>query len=257
KKVFTENQEVLLATATAIMLQNNKRKEKVHLVTGLPLDYYMPQREEYKKQLRQYRASVTVNGYCDPIEIMFDEVTVFPQGAGAIYYSLLKDENKYLVPNSYIALVDVGHKTTDIVVFYIESNGKLSFAPEMSGTVNTGTKYISVAIEEAFMAKYGSKISTRNLLLLINSGEIFYDNKVDREFQPRIMSLKESMSQVLRSWMTRTWGSDGLKEFSHIVFSGGGGKDIYNYFHDVGPVISLADDPQFANAHGFLSVGQG
>lgn len=150
-KGFSENQEVLIATSAAIMNQYNTKKKGIHLVTGLPLEYYQSQKDEYKKMLEKHNSLVTINNYLEPVDIKFDKVTIFPQGAGAINYTVLNNGKEYVVRNSYIALVDVGHKTTDIVVFYADRNSRLIFTPQMSGTVNTGTKFVSMGVEERFM----------------------------------------------------------------------------------------------------------
>lgn len=94
------------------------------------------------------------------------------------------------------------------------------------------------------------------MLVLLDTGEIFYNNRVDKDFQPVILDLRKQMSEVLKNWMTRNWSSESIGRFSNILFAGGGANEVCDYFYDLGPVITTAKDSQFANAHGFVSVGE-
>ncbi len=111
--------------------------------------------------------------------IKFEEsnITLFPQGAGAIFSKINNDISSLLIKETFIGLIDVGFKTTDIVVFRINKDKEPVFEQEMSATLDgLGMINIYNTMDKAFTdnSRDGSKLNTEQLMLLCEEGKIFF-----------------------------------------------------------------------------------
>ena len=97
-----------------------KEHVSVHLVTGLPLEQYTHKKEEFRNMLKSFRVTAYFKGVDLKKVISFDKVTIFPQAAGAVYSSIMDNLTSYLIQGSYLGLIDIGFRTTDIISFMVE-----------------------------------------------------------------------------------------------------------------------------------------
>lgn len=182
--------------------------------------------------------------------IKFARVTIFPQAAGAVYGAILDNIQKYFISGSYIGLVDIGFKTTDFITFITED--KLVIREDLSGTINIGMAALKNAADKLFTQKTGSKLDIPELMRLISAGKIFYKGR-EMDFSRELAAVKAEISRVIKDRIKSVWGSK-LDFFNTVFLAGGGAKELQSGLSDIYEKTVLVEDPQFANARGFLKV---
>lgn len=242
--------KVLLSTAT--LLLSLDEGEPINLVTGLPLKQFQSYKKSFEEELKNYKAVISLPEYRLMKTIEFEKVTVFPQAAGAVYYTLLEDLDRYMLSDSYIVLIDIGFKTTDYIVFLVED--RPYFLADLSGTIDTGISNIFTAMEQVYTAKTGSNIDTADFITILNKGSIYFKGKYI-DFSEEITALKKELAKLIEK---RIYTSlKGIFDKVMVIFvAGGGGSDLYPYLKDVHTNVELVKDAQFANALGFLKVAE-
>ena len=120
-----------------------------NLVVGLPLSFYRGQKETLRERLSTLSAWVSVDGK-ERKYISFNNVMVFPQGAGA-----LVSLGDTLPDSGMIGLIDIGTYTTDFMLFEIK-NGMPVPMPDACGSVEAGIYLAQRSLAEEFEKQVGS-----------------------------------------------------------------------------------------------------
>jgi len=89
------------------------------VVLGLPIQQYKSNKDELKKYIEHNRGKTIVYKGIKR-DIVISDVLIVPEGA-AIYYNLSM-EQKNLIKNKPLIIVDIGGRTTDVCLF---ENGKI------------------------------------------------------------------------------------------------------------------------------------
>ncbi|WP_422445348.1 StbA family protein [Thermoanaerobacterium sp. DL9XJH110] len=247
-KINHPSTKALLAAASILLFP--EEGTPVHLVTGLPLEQFVNQKAEFEDMLKNFKIIASFKGDQKVKIIKFARVTVFPQAAGAVYGAILDNIQKYLIPGSYIGLIDVGFKTTDFIAFIAED--KLVIREDLSGTINVGMAAVNSAADKLFTQKTGSKLDIPELMRLINTGKIFYKGR-ELDFSRELATVKAEISRVIKDRIKSAWGSK-MDFFNTVFLAGGGAKELQVGLSDIYEKTILVEDPQFANARGFLKV---
>ena len=246
-KINHPHTRVLLAAAAALLSEGGN-SEPLHLATGLPLQHFFNQRNEFLTFLNDFEAEVSVGGGTHK-RIVFDKVTLFPQGAGAIMEAGLQ-ERDLLQQGSYLGLVDFGFRTTDYVVY--EAGDKFKPKSSLSGTIEIGMADLYKAVEAAFADLAGVKLDVLDIDTVIRNGSIFYAGK-DYDLKEVIAGAKADIAGAVLDRLKEAWGQK--TNFLRVLFLAGGGavelKERFKGFHGD---VRLLRDPQFGNARGFLRV---
>lgn len=241
---------VLLATAAALLMPEDN--SPVHVVTGLPLEQYKHKKDEFLEMLKNFKAIVSVNEVNKSWVVKFDRVTLFPQAAGAVYYSIWDDISKYLAKGGYIGLIDIGFKTTDYIVFKLGK--KILLQNEMSNTINTGMSDLYGMVGQLFLQKTGAIFDIRVAMEIVENGGILYrGERVDMESE--VEKAKREVALIIKDEVKKSWGSQ-IDLFNTVFLAGGGAKELEPYLLDIYPRTVLVSDPQMANVKGFLKVAE-
>lgn len=189
--------------------------------------------------------------------ISFNKVYLIPQGAGALSYLMLNNGKKYYIPNTYIGMIDIGFKTTDVVVFKIDDEGKLDFISDMSSTLeNIGMSTIFSEMEKAFMkeSRNGESLSVDRLMELVKNGIIFY-NGAYLNLKEELVKIKKELAYSIVNNIDTLWTSSAKSAFNSVVLAGGGGIVLYPYLKSTLGIyaIDLASNAEFANSLGYMS----
>lgn len=257
EKIHHINTKVLLATA--VLLVAGAAEEPIHLVTGLPLRHFAPQREDMKHMLGQLHLNVKgLGGPFKDIErvLHFSKVTVFPQAAGAVYYALLDEMGQSRYPElieegSMIGLVDIGEGTTDVIVFQLRP--KFRVLEAFSDTINIGIGTLKQSIRQSFIDQ--TRVSLDPMLMeeAIQKGRIWHkDRYVDLT---RVLeSTKQAIAKTILDHVKSRWGARA--DLMRAVFLAGGGAELLKtYLDSMHADTRLVPNPQGANACGFWRVG--
>lgn len=248
-----ENTGILLATAVALL----EPAGPVRLAVGLPLMTYGSQKRNLIEFLRGFSTEVLVNGG-RWFKVEFDpEIFVFPQGGGALYHSALNLDGSLrdasLLSGNAVGVVDVGYRTTDYLVMRKGPRG-LSVRPELSDSFDLGYSWVYQQMRQVLRTRIGRSLDlqrieesvTRNDGLMTYKGEPIDLEPLEEEANTRLASL-------LAGRLKSVWG-ENLELVNHLIVAGGGGAKIFPHLQKLCGFATLAPDPVFANAMGYLAV---
>lgn len=233
--------DVVLLTAIALM----EPEASGELVVGLPVDYYREQGKSLTQHLTNLTATVSVDG--DPEkQIKFNNVLVYPQGAGAILVA------PDLPSNGIVALVDVGHKTTDCVALE-PGNGGRQPAQSMCISVEAGIVHLHQAVAEEFLKLTGIRLPAVYTDQVLRTGRIWFRGQ-EIDLSQNIKEKRTAITRSIADGVLAAWSERA--DFVRKVYLAGGGvlelPELANEF----PGSSIVPDAQYANAMGFLKFGE-
>lgn len=260
-KTNSEENKVFLATAVALLMPNTISSDRsIHISTGLPLEHFIKQSEEFNEMLDAFRCTVDMPDQNIKKKISFGRITQFPQGGGAIYTTMFSNIEKYLIADTYVGLIDVGFKTTDVVVFRISDREDpiFEFDQSMSITLdNMGMSGIMSIMDKAFtdQSKDGDKLDIAQITTLNETGSIFFKGNVV-DLSKRLAAARKDLATTIINQLDSIWGAK-KNSFNSIMVSGGGGLVLFPYLKAIQPEITeLIKDPVMANAIGYLQYAQ-
>jgi plasmid segregation protein ParM len=249
-KINHPNTKAMLAASSLLLLP--KEHVSVHLVTGLPLEQYTHKKEEFRNMLKSFRVTAYFKGVDLKKVISFDKVTIFPQAAGAVYSSIMDNLTSYLIQGSYLGLIDIGFRTTDIISFMVEDT--LILREDLSFTLDFGMSNLNGAADKLFTKKTGSKLDLPELMRMVSTGKIFYKGE-EWNFTNELNACKSELARVIKDRVKSVWGNK-LNFYNTVFLAGGGAKELYENLKDIHSHTVLTKDARFANANGFLKVAE-
>lgn len=233
--------DIVLLTATALLKPENIDR----LVVGLPVDYYREQGKSLKKHLQDLSALVSVDGEQE-VSINFNDILVYPQGAGALL--TVSD----LPGSGIVALVDVGHKTTDCVALELKG-GSSRPVQSMCVSVETGVLHVHKAVSEEFLQRTGTRPPAGYMEQIMRNGRIWFRGK-ELDLSQVIQDKRQTVARSIADGVLAAWGDRA--DFVRRVYLAGGGTLELPELVDMFPEASVIPDTQFANALGFLKFGE-
>lgn len=247
-KINHPNTKVLLAAASLLLFPEDD--VPVSIVTGLPLEQYVHQKQDFINMLKNCRIIAGFKSQQGMRTIKFDRVSVFPQAAGAMYGFIMADPARYMIRGSFIGLIDIGFRTTDYIVFKCED--KLILREDLSGTLDLGMSMLNNAADKMFTERSGSKLDIPEVMQLVSDGKIFYRGKYI-DLSKELTEEKGELAKNIKDRIKAVWGNK-LDYFNVVFLAGGGVRDLIDYMCSLYDNTVLIDDPQLGNARGFLKV---
>ncbi len=237
----TRSLEFLLKYAPLLLYKAFKDIEGItHIAIGLPVGFYTAEnREAFSKALRSFE----VNG-----DKKRFHVEVFPQGVG-ILIDYRYDHNGQEIKDTDTdgVIVDLGHFTIDVVPFergvavrdgsgMLEGEGISKACDELAAHIQAETK---VRLNEQ---------ETRDVFL---KGKLPIYGK-ERDFSTVIRNIVEGYIEEVLHAISSRW-ERRIQRANKLIIAGGGAYYLKEYiplrYKDL---IHIPDDPEFANARGFL-----
>lgn len=261
-KIYSNENKVFLATLAGLLVPRNLEDDtKINIITGLPVTHFVKQKNEFEEMIKSLNMDIFFPDQNIRQKVRFNKVFLMPQGAGALNYMLLNNSSKYFIRGTYIGLIDIGFKTTDIVVFKINDNGKLDFMSDMSSTLeNIGMSNIFSEMDKIFTkeSNNGESLSVDRLMDLGKTGKLFYNGKI-LDLSSHLQKLKEDMAYSIVNNIDSLWTSSSKSAFNAVFLAGGGGEVLYPYIKSkIGMYnVELASNAEFANALGYLNQIKG
>ncbi|TMN20946.1 ParM/StbA family protein [Lentibacillus cibarius] len=252
--------QVLLNVAVQLVTDD----EHVQVSTGLPLDFYQSQAKEFRQAILGMQPIMQWD--TGPFKgqekrLNIDLAMVFPQGASAIFSALLNHEGKYTYPHlmeqgNFLALMDIGFRTTDFVVVEMQKNG--SFVPhaKLSGTVDEGVINLHRDIRQVFKAQSGGADLNEFHISRILKNEFLTYKRKRIDFAEAIYKSKESIATNIADRLKSVWAEES--DLFDAIFLAGGGGNLFESF--VQPHfdhrLKRITESQFANTIGYLRLGR-
>ncbi|OEF96285.1 ParM/StbA family protein [Desulfuribacillus alkaliarsenatis] len=251
KAIENTNMQILIATAAALLGND----EDIELAVGLPLTYYRSQKEDVTVLLKKLDVSVIVEGH-NRKRVKVSDVYVFPQGAGAYYAACLGIDGDVKNPqlvSSPVGLIDIGYRTTDILVM---SKGKKGLMPreDLSGGIDLGMKYAYQIVQnevEEVVKKSVDLLSVEKAIFWEDSKLLHRGSEIDLAgFED---GAYEELAHQITSKVKIRWG-DEIDSLSAVIIAGGGGEVLAPYLRHSFPTMIKMEKAAFANVEGFLAA---
>lgn len=207
-----------------------------YIVTGLPIAQYREQKDKLKHALLKYRRStVIINGVQK--DIVINDVTVFPQSAGALYSQDILDD---------ALIVDIGGRTVDVALLEVE-NGKLSL--QKCDTWYKGMLTLYGSVVDEVNRRYGLTLEPHRAEKILTKGLSVLGKPQDLDFLRPLISehLDPMIDEISLNYPAFT---------THMYLCGGGAALMSGIFKKHFPNLEVMADCQFANAIGFYKIGQ-
>jgi hypothetical protein len=237
----TRSLEFLLKYAPLLLYKAFKDfKEVSHIAVGLPVGFYTA---ENRKALSEALRSFEVNG--DKKQF---HVEVFPQGVGILIdYRYDHSGQEIKDTDTDGVIVDLGHFTIDVVPFergvavrdgsgMLEGEGISKACDELAAHIQAETK---VRLNEQ------------------ETKEVFLNGKLpiygkERDFSTVIRNIVEGYIEEVLHAISSRW-ERRIQRANKMILAGGGAYYLEQYIPErYKDLICIPDDPEFANARGFL-----
>lgn len=246
-----QNLSLLVATVAHVLMSDD---EPIDLAVGLPMSLFINQRKGIKTALQSLDTEVTIDGETKRVKVK--SVFVFPQSAGVYYHALheidgsIKNQNLF---NKQVAVIDPGYRTVDALYM---ARGRKGLLPREDLSLST-----DLGMNEAhkdIRIKASSRVGGEVDIIEIEKALLWYDGELD--YKGKSYNIRDIQESVYKShaneiiaWVKQIWGSE-INNLHAIIIGGGGGEALYAYFKDHLPVLKKVDEPEFANAYGYLAA---
>lgn len=208
------------------------------VVLGLPIGQYKQNKENLKKTIENNKFK-TVIYKGEKKDILISDVMVAPEGA-ATYYNL-SNEQKEMIGNKQLIIVDIGGRTTDITLFKEKKILEVKTIPVgMLDVYRDIVDEINRVYTQEFKLEEGEEVLKEGLFL---DGEY-----KDKSFIKII--LQKHFNSIYKELQLKFNPAKG-----YILLTGGGSVIFKNAFKNRLKNVIVDDDPIFSNATGFYKLG--
>lgn len=249
----------------AIQLVTKPSTEKVMLFTGLPLDYFRTQHEQFRNKLLEENPVIEwVSGGLPNVEsrkISISEIGIFPQGMSAVWAALMNSDGKtfkqdIMEKGNQIGIIDIGFRTTDVCVCEMKGEGAFTPLLQFSETVDQGVVNLHENIKIAYQNKTGgTDLSENKIKRILERKSITYRGK-HVDLSDEVEEAKVAVVNSIVDRINKLWKEEA-DTFDYIFIVGGGGSLFFNHLqeqfnHRLQTIVSS----QFANAIGYYRMGK-
>lgn len=224
----------------------------VSVALGLPLQIFLDREERRALRVRMEGLSawISLNG-ADARYTQISQVRVFPQGLGA-YAAHVANSRGSLPPGRAIGVVDVGYRTTDFLLLQPSPAGPVPDEAR-SGSIDTGVGQAYEAVRTSLQRETGLMIPAGMVeQALAGHGSLPIRGK-EYPVQPLFVEAARAIASRIEADLRRAW-ADRIDFLGAILLAGGGGAALAPFL--ALPGAQVVPDAVFANAHGFLVLGQ-
>jgi len=245
---FSDNrssaEEIKPALLTAIARLSSG--EGCTLVTGLPLEPFFKQAKPLKRSLEKVSGvEVSLNG--EHKKITFDQVIIFPQAVAAIYGQLKKNQLGF---SGVVGLVDVGFRTTDVVLYDLSYKKMLD---EYRDTIACGMNDIVVGVRNEIKAESGDAPNLEWIEQALIQQKPLHFNRKDYDVVDMAAKQEKAVKNLIISHITRLWREQRKK--LRVVYLVGGGAFMLQSGIARFAYCEVVQNAQMANAYGYLLKG--
>lgn len=245
---FSDNrsnaEEIKPALLTAVARLS--KGESCTLVTGLPLEPYLKQAKSLKSSLEKLSGTeVVLNG--EQTKIAFDRVIMFPQAVAAIYGQLKRN---HLGSNGLVGLVDMGYRTTDIILYDLTYRKMLD---EYRDTVTCGMNDVVVGIRNEIKTETGDAPNLEWIEQALIQQRPLYFNRRDYDVIDMAAKQEKAVRNLIVSHISRLW-RDQIKKIRVVYLAGGGAFMLQSGISQFAN-CEVIQNAQMANAYGYLLKG--
>jgi hypothetical protein len=263
-----QTSEAAIAITQYAMEQEGFGGREVALAVGVPLEAYFSGSGKgvntvlTDKKKNGLRKAVILNECSDSHSIMpntVDEdrlvspktVVVLPEALGAFFSMTIDHQTGAFNKNEGDTLiVDIGSYTLDISVVSSAGAARTEFCRTFP---NSGFMYILDKIRDKLLqANTGmNEFTNSKLEEALRTGKIKWLNH-SLDVTPFVKAVLDEQIPPIVSKIESLLGDSGLQSLSNAVIVGAGAESINPYFKKLAGSVDIPENPQFANAIGYL-----
>lgn len=218
-------------------------KGRVHLATGLPVDWFADKSELETLLLGDH--AFTVDG--ETWTVFVCQVAIVPQPFGSFFDSIL-DNDGNLINASFargkVGILDIGTYTSD----YALSDG-LEYIAKASGSKTVAMSTVWRQIRDGIKSDFGIEYELHKIDSILRNGRHItvqgHTKSIEDLIQPAVDNLA---GQVLAGARER-WGN--ARDFTRILLTGGGSEYVKDQVQAVYPHCQIINVPNLGNLRGF------
>lgn len=226
------------------------------LVLGIAPGHHTDEIESMIAQKMKEGFSFKVNS--DEYHIKASEIFLLPQGAGPYFDFLLDERGKTIkgpngikLSDQLYGIIDIGHETTDYLVF----EGRQYIDPKESPSEPNGVRYILEKILNHAKEKFGYNDEKADLFRGVLCGEKFLWKGTEHDLEPMVSEIvRDHIKSNLIPNITQRWQSL-LGQMYRIFVCGGGAAMVKKYMPDFlaeyQNQVHVCEEPETANVRGF------
>lgn len=219
--------------------------ESLRLITGLPVDWYLPDAIAGLQRALAGRQECTVNGQARRWTV--ERCEVYPQPFGAVAYEILRPGGDGSIAAEATGVIDIGHTTTNLALFealeYIQAGSR-------SVESGMGLAYDLVAREVA--ERFGLELSPEAAEQATRTGVVRVAGQTCHIPEIRERALAAVVDGILAP-MGELWGN--ARQLGRILIAGGGAMQVGQRLAGRFRQARVLAQPQLANAIGFQLYG--
>lgn len=226
-----DNTLILLYAAIAKSTKDNINQ----IVLGLPVQQYKKNKDTIIELVGSNKCT-TINKR----NIIITDITVAPEGASTYY--AMDIELRQMIGNKQLIIIDIGGRTTDIVVF----EGKKIIDVK---TIPVGMLNIYQEIIDYVNSEYTESLNLEDGEIILKEG-LFLDGELhDISFIKPI--LERNFNTIFKELQLKYNVNKG-----YVYLTGGGSLTLKLAFRNRLKNIVISKNPVFDNAIGFKKVGE-
>lgn len=230
-----ENTLPLLFSALA----RSSNENFFQIVLGLPIQQYKTNKDEFKKYIEDNRGKTIIYKNIKR-DIIISDVLIVPEGAAA-YYNL-STEQKKMIGNKPLIIIDIGGRTTDVCLF---ENKKIKFVK----TISVGMLNVYKDIIDYINTEYTEDYKLEDGDLILKEGLFLRGKQQDINFIKPI--LQRHFNSIYKDLQLNFNTSKG-----YVLLTGGGSITFKQAFKNRLENLIISNDPVFDNAKGFKRLGE-
>lgn len=255
-RVDNEHYKFLALVGIATVLPANVGTPlNVRVVTGLPNQYFLAEREALAAMLRGRHALTLQKGQKKfEFDFVVDDVKVLPQSIGGLTDAYLQRDGSgdATLMDLYVGGVDIGFRTVDPAA--VSPGWKLDPEALRPGGDNLGMAMAAKLCDSYLATEWGLNLGIHEV------------DEVVRTEQVRVRGEMRDISQQAREWKrqgaVQVWeylGAqwDRIKRLDRIYFMGGGAEALFPHLLDTAPKGITRDLVLSPNASGAIARGFG
>lgn len=242
-----EDRNVKVLLLAGLNLYAQWENETFNVVTGLPTSYYAAYRDSWINNLRgSHVVKVRAGGQEKEKTLIIEKLRIVPQPFGTLYDRALnaagaiEDEDLAALT---VGVVDVGFKTTDFAVA-----DQLEFIDHLSGSTPVGLSNAYGLIAERLRQEFKIDKEQHELDRIVERGEVRIAGKAYDISRTK----REIFERVAHKIITELDSLWDYRNLDVIFFTGGGAQALAEWLLPEFRNAILVDEPQVANARGFL-----
>ncbi|MCL5115723.1 MAG: ParM/StbA family protein [Firmicutes bacterium] len=253
-RVDNEHYKFLALVGLArVVPENMAGSLHLRVVTGLPNQYFLAEREALAEMLRG-RHQLTLRRGANVVDYTFivDEVKVLPQSIGGLTDAYLKDngvgDSELL--SLYVGGIDIGFRTVDPAA--VNPGWRLDPEALRPGGDNLGMATVAKLCESHLATEWGVNLGIHEVDEIVRTKKFRIRGEV-KDLSHLVDEWKRQAAVQIWEFVGGQW--DRLKRLDRIYFMGGGAEALYSFLVETAPKGITQDLLMLPDAGGAIARG--